>query len=199
VVERRRILTGDTVEPGDVVIGFASNGLHSNGYSLARAVLLKEGGFSLGDHVPELDDILGEVLLRPTRIYAPLVAALLRGYKVKKVIKAFSHVTGSGIAGNLARVLPEGVRAKVDPAKWPLPPIFDLIRKTGNVDPREMYRVFNMGVGFCAVVSRFFADSILEKAGRLEFPGFAIGEIVAGERGVEIAGVVADGKAKADV
>ena len=199
VVERKKILSGDTIEPGDAVIGIESSGLHSNGYSLARAVLLEEGGRRLEDWVPELDDILGEVLLRPTLIYAPLVAALLRGYKVKKVIKAFAHITGSGIPGNLARVLPEGVRARVDPAKWPKQPVFELIRAIGDVSPPEMYRVFNMGIGFCAVVSRFFADAILGKIRRTGFQGHLIGEIVKGERGVEIAGVELDGKAKADL
>jgi phosphoribosylformylglycinamidine cyclo-ligase len=191
VVERRKILTGDTVEPGDVVLGIASNGLHSNGYSLARAVL--------EDFIPELDDVLGEVLLCPTLIYAPLIAVLLRGYKVKKVIKAFAHVTGSGLPGNLARVLPDGLRAEIDPSTWPKPPIFDLIRKTGGVPDGEMYRVFNMGIGFCAVVSPFFADSILRKIERSGYRAFRIGGIVKGERGLDIKGVEHGAAAKSDV
>ncbi len=188
VVDRNRIITGETVEPGDVVIGVASNGLHSNGYSLARKALLQVRGLRLDGWVEDLDDYLGEILLRPTLIYAPLVGTLLRGYKVKKVIKAFAHVTGGGLPGNLVRVLPEGLRARLDPGTWSRPAVFDLIREAGEIEEAEMYRVFNMGVGFCAVVSPHFADSIVKKIRREGFGAWRIGGISEGKRGVEIEG-----------
>ncbi|MHC4601006.1 MAG: phosphoribosylformylglycinamidine cyclo-ligase [Planctomycetota bacterium] len=189
VVERKKILTGDTTEPGDVVLGVGSNGLHSNGYSLVRKVLLQVGKLRLNEWVEPLGEYLGEVLLRPTLIYARLVASLLRGYKIKKVIKAFANVTGGGIPGNLVRILPEGMRAIVDPAVWTPHPVFGLLQKLGHVETAEMYRVFNMGIGFCAVVSPHFADSILHKIEREGFKAYRLGKIVEGERGVELKGI----------
>ncbi|MHC5039271.1 MAG: phosphoribosylformylglycinamidine cyclo-ligase [Planctomycetota bacterium] len=189
VVERKKILTGDTIEPGDVVLGIGSNGLHSNGYSLARKVLLDAGGIQLNEWVELLDEYLGEVLLRPTLLYPRLIGTLLRGYKVKKVIKAFANITGGGIAGNLVRVLPEGMAAVIDPATWKPHPIFGLIQSKGDIGTGEMYRVFNMGIGFCAVVSPHFADSILKKVQKEGFGAFRIGSIQEGKRTVTLQGV----------
>jgi phosphoribosylformylglycinamidine cyclo-ligase len=188
-VDADRILTGETVEAGDVVLGIGSSGLHSNGYSLARKALLDAAGLRLDERVEALDDYLGEVLLRPTLIYARLVGTLLRGYKVKKVIKAFAHITGGGIPGNLVRVLPEGAQAAIDASSWPKPAIFGLIRDAGNVAPAEMFRVFNMGVGFIAIVSPHFADSILRKIVREGFDAWRIGSIQPGSRSVRLDGV----------
>jgi len=189
VVERSKLLSGDTVEPGDVVLGVASNGLHSNGYSLARKVLIDVAGIELNDHVEALGEYLGETLLRPTFIYAPLVESLLRGYKVKKVIKAFAHITGGGLPGNLVRVLPEGTRAVLDLSAWTPPPVFGLIREKGSVQAEEMFRVFNMGIGFTAVVSPHFAESIQKKIVKEGFGAHRIGEIEEGDRAVEIRGI----------
>ncbi|MHC4780465.1 MAG: phosphoribosylformylglycinamidine cyclo-ligase [Planctomycetota bacterium] len=189
VAERAKILTGDTVEAGDVVLGVGSNGLHSNGYSLARKALMDVGGLQLNEWVEDLDDYLGEVVLRPTLIYAKLVASLLRGYKVKKVVKAFANITGGGIPGNLVRVLPVGTRAILDPAAWAPHPIFGLIQKLGEVETTEMFKVFNMGIGFCAVVSPHFADSIQSKIEREGHIAYRLGEIVKGEKGVELSGI----------
>ncbi len=147
-VERSRIVDGATVAPGDLVVGIASSGLHSNGYSLARKALLDRhpldrsfealGGATLAD-----------ALLTPTRIYAKDVLALLERVRVK----SFAHVTGGGLPGNVPRNLPEGTRAVIEEGRWPRPPIFDLVEREGGVPRDEMYRTFNMGLGLVAVVS----------------------------------------------
>jgi phosphoribosylformylglycinamidine cyclo-ligase len=147
-VERSRIVDGRGVAPGDVVVGIASTGLHSNGYSLARKVLVER--FAL-DARPETlgGRTVGEVLLEPTRIYAKDVLALLEQVQVK----AFAHITGGGLPGNVPRTLPDGTRAVLDERRWPRPPVFDLIEREGQVPRDEMYRTFNMGLGLVAVVA----------------------------------------------
>ena len=147
-VERSRIVDGRGVVPGDLVIGVASTGLHSNGYSLARKALL--------DHHPlaQRFDALGgktlaDALLEPTRIYAKDVLALLE----KVPVKAFAHVTGGGLPGNVPRNMPDGTRAVLEEKRWPRPPIFDLVEKEGRVPRQEMYRTFNMGLGLVAIVA----------------------------------------------
>jgi phosphoribosylformylglycinamidine cyclo-ligase len=147
-VERSRIVDGKAVAPGDVVIGVASTGLHSNGYSLARKALMDRHPLdrrfdALGDRT------LGDALLEPTRIYAKDVLALLEAVPVK----AFSHVTGGGLPGNVPRTLPDGTRAVLEEKRWPRPSIFDLVEREGGVPRDEMYRTFNMGLGLVAVVS----------------------------------------------
>jgi len=147
-VERSRIVDGKAVTPGDAVLGIASSGLHSNGYSLARRALLDRRGLDWAP--PELAGrTLGDALLEPTRIYAKDVLALLEAVPVK----AFSHVTGGGLPGNVPRTLPDGVRAVLDERRWPRPPIFDLVAREGGVARDEMYRTFNMGLGLVAVLA----------------------------------------------
>ena len=147
-VERSRIVDGKRVVPGDVVIGVASSGLHSNGYSLARKALLDRHPLDA-----RLDALggrtLGDALLEPTRIYAQDVLALL----AKVPVKSFAHVTGGGLPGNVPRNLPDGTRAVVDERRWPRPAIFDLVEQEGQVPRDEMYRTFNMGLGLVAVVA----------------------------------------------
>lgn len=150
IVERSKILDGRAVAPGDAVIGVASTGLHSNGYSLARKVLLDDGGLSL-DAIPEgLDRPLVDALLEPTRIYVKAARALLDAVPVR----ALAHITGSGIPGNLPRVMPKGTRAVVDPKTWTRPAVFALIERLGRVPRDEMYATFNMGLGLMAIVPR---------------------------------------------
>jgi len=167
VVERKRIIDGSTVEAGDVAIALASDGLHSNGYGLARRVLLDKMGYSPDDCPPELEGTsVGAELLRPTRIYVKPVLDVLHQYSVKKVIKAMAHITGGGLPGNLPRVLPDGLTVRVQRDSWIVPPIFRLIAAKGPVDPIEMMRVFNMGVGFVMVVAPAFAQSIMSRLRR---------------------------------
>jgi len=182
VVERSALVTGAAISPGDAVIGIASSGLHSNGYSLARRVLLREGDAALSSRPPGLDGTLGEELLRPTLIYAPALVRLLASVPVH----GLAHVTGGGIPENLARILPEGVQVPVDPAAWPRPPIFDLIAAHGPVEEPEMYATFNMGVGMIAVVPSADASravAVLEGKGH---KAWQIGTADAGGGGVVI-------------
>jgi phosphoribosylformylglycinamidine cyclo-ligase len=157
VVEADRVLGPDRVRPGDVLVAMASSGLHSNGYSLVRHVLLSDSGagWSLDRQVPELGRTLGEELLEPTRIYAKDCLALIDAVEVH----AFSHVTGGGLDANLARVLPTGVVASVDRASWALPPVFSLVQQVGQVAPDELERTLNLGVGMVAVVAASDADA----------------------------------------
>ena len=183
VVERDRVVTGASIAPGDAVIGMASSGLHANGYSLARRVLLRGGGEALASRLAGFDHTLGDELLRPTAIYSPAILALLAEVEVK----GLSHVTGGGIPENLGRILPVGVGAAIDAAAWPRPPIFDLIAAEGPVDEAEMERTFNMGIGMIAVVAPTDAAATLALLERSGHRAFEIGRTVAGE-GVQIRG-----------
>jgi len=186
VVERSRIVDGDTIRPGHVLVGLASSGLHSNGFSLARKVLLEVGGLRL-DEVPEgLGSPLVEELLRPTRIYVRPVLDQLNYYRRKKVIGGISHVTKGGLAHSLARVLPEGVAARVKRGSWPVPPIFQLIRRLGAVEEEEMYRVFNMGIGMVLVVAPYYADALCHRLKRAGETPYIIGRVSRGTRSVVI-------------
>ena len=169
VVERGRLIDPSRVEVGDVAIALASNGLHSNGYGLARRALLGKGRYKVTDRPAELEGAsVGEELLRPTRIYVRSVLAALHPYKVKRVVKAMAHITGGGLGGNLPRVMPEGLTVRIKRDSWRTEAIFKLIAARGPVDTVEMSRVFNMGVGFVMVVSPSFAKPVmtrLRKAG----------------------------------
>jgi phosphoribosylformylglycinamidine cyclo-ligase len=180
VVERDKVVTGASIAAGDAVIGMASSGLHANGYSLARRVLLR-GGEALSSRPAGLDRTLGEELLHPTTIYSPAVLALLDEVGVK----GLSHVTGGGIPENLGRILPEGLGAEIDARAWPRPPIFDLIATEGPVEGAEMYRTFNMGIGMLAVVAPGDVAATLALLERKGLRAFEIGRIVAGP-GVQI-------------
>ncbi len=181
VVELKRATDPTRIEPGDVVLGLASSGVHSNGYTLVRKIIA-EKGLDLAATYPELesDRTLGELLLEPTRIYAKSIVALLRGYTVKKVVTGMAHITGGGLPGNLNRALPADVDALVDRSSWTVPPLFDFLRKHGDVAADEMDRVFNMGVGYCLVVRPTFADAVARKLEKSGETVFRMGEIVAG-------------------
>ncbi|MHB1419142.1 MAG: phosphoribosylformylglycinamidine cyclo-ligase [Bacillota bacterium] len=148
IVDRERIVNGSRIRRGDQVIGLASSGLHSNGYSLARRVLLEESGFGLDDFIPALQKKLGEEMLIPTRIYVKTVLEALEHFP----ILGMAHITGGGLVENLPRVLPKGVDALLQQGSWPVPEIFRLIQDKGSVGEEEMYRTFNMGIGLVMVV-----------------------------------------------
>ena len=183
VVERDQLIDGNRVRPGDVLIGLASTGLHSNGYSLARRVLLDEAKMSLDERAAELGDTLGEVLLRPTRIYVKTIRALVESGD----IRAIAHITGGGLTENIPRVLPEGCRAVITRGSWKQPPIFGLIQSRGRVDDDEMARVFNLGIGLVLVVPPDRADKLMRLAEGQGDQAFRIGVIAQGERGVTYA------------
>ena len=179
VVDRSKIIDGRTIAPGDVLIGLASTGLHSNGYSLARCVLFEQANLTVTSRVPELDRPLGDVLLTPTRIYAKQILTLIQEHSIKGI----AHITGGGITENLPRVLPPGVRAQVRRSAWDAPPIFGVIAELGAVARDEMYRVFNMGIGLILVVPPDAADAVMHHATASGDKGFRIGSIVSANDG----------------
>ncbi len=183
VAERSRIIDGRSVQPKDVIIGVASSGLHSNGYSLARKVFLKGRKPKLDKFDDRLGCTLGEELLRPTRLYAKPVLNILRRYRHKRPIRAMAHITGGGLVGNVPRVLPKGLDAVIRKGAWEIPPIFELLKKQGKVPEAEMYKVFNMGIGLAVVVSPHFANSIIHQFNQMGFPSWRIGEVVKGTNG----------------
>ena len=180
VTEKERILNPNSIVPGDVLIGLPSSGLHSNGYSLARKVLLDIGKMNLYKKVAELGRTLGEELLEPTRIYTKIVRPLFLKYRVKGA----AHITGGGIPGNLPRILPHGRRAWIARHSWPVPPIFDLIRRIGRIAQDEMDATFNNGLGMILVVGENDLDGVARSLKRMHEKFFLIGEIRNGNRGV---------------
>ncbi|TAL12943.1 MAG: phosphoribosylformylglycinamidine cyclo-ligase [Nitrospirae bacterium] len=183
VVERDRLIDGTRVRPGDALIGLASTGLHSNGYSLARRVLLDEAKMSLDKQVPELDGTLGEALLRPTRIYVNTVRALVASGDVR----AIAHITGGGLTENIPRVLPEGCRAVITRGAWKPPALFGLIQSRGRVEDAEMARVFNLGIGLVLVVPADQAEQVIRSAQDQGDRAFRIGAVEKGGPGVSYA------------
>lgn len=186
VVERDCVIDGRHIQIGDRVIGLASSGIHSNGYSLVRKVVFEAGQLAITDMVPELDKTVGEELLTPTRIYVKPVRQLVNHYPVKKrVIRGLANVTGGGLPDNLGRILPPGKRAFLSRTAWPTPPVFRWLQRLGNVADAEMCRVFNMGVGFAVVCAPSFAESIVRQLEKEGVAAWVLGEIRAGEPGVE--------------
>jgi phosphoribosylformylglycinamidine cyclo-ligase len=182
VVEKKKIIDGSKIKPGDKLIGLASSGLHSNGYSLVRKVLFEAAGYGVEDMLSELGGKpLGEVLLTPTRIYAKTVLALMKEFDVR----GMAHITGGGLPGNLPRILPAGCRAVVRRGTWRIPPIFTMIERLGRVSRREMDRTFNNGIGFVLVVGRAAADTVVARLRARRLRPAVIGEIVRGDRGLD--------------
>jgi phosphoribosylformylglycinamidine cyclo-ligase len=179
-VERDGIVDGSSIEPGDVLVGLLSSGLHSNGYSLVRKVFFEKMKMTPDTYVPELGGALGEELLRPTRIYVKGIRALLASVPVK----GMAHVTGGGIPGNLPRILPEGVRARVNLRAWQEPPVFGLVRDMGKVPEEDMRRTFNLGIGFIIAVKGEFLQKALECLEENGYYSCVLGTTEKGERGV---------------
>ena len=172
IVERKDIINGKKIKKGDVLIGFTSNGLHTNGYSLARKVLLEK--YSLGDIPAGFKKSIGIELLSIHKSYLPLIK------KIKRIaiVKGLSHVTGGGIIGNTKRILPRGLRLNIDFNSWQLPKIFKLIQETGNVSDEEMRSVFNLGIGMIAIVSKRQIDKILKVSNSFKEKAIVIGEVI---------------------
>ncbi|MBI5368888.1 MAG: phosphoribosylformylglycinamidine cyclo-ligase [Planctomycetes bacterium] len=183
VVERHRLLDGKTVAPGDVVLGVASSGLHSNGYSLVRK-LVAERKFKLGAQVAELGCTLGEELLRPTRIYVKAMRELTRSHHVRRMVKALAHITGGGLIENVPRVLPENVNVEIKLGSWEMPPVFPWLEREGNLDATEMRRVFNLGIGMVLILDPYFVDVALRRLAAAGERAFVIGEVRPGAREV---------------
>ncbi len=184
VVERKHLIDGSAIAPDDVLVGLASAGLHSNGYSLVRKIVFELAGLQVADRVEELDQTVADALLAPTRIYARPIRKVLNHYRVKSVVHGIAHITGGGLLENLSRIMPEGTRALVERDSWTVPPVFDWLKRLGDVEADEMDRVFNMGVGLVLVVSAFYADSIRQQLQRTGIESWTIGRVVEGDRGV---------------
>ena len=178
VVEEDKALHGDRVTAGDQLIGYASTGLHTNGYTLARKIVFESMKLGIGDRFPETEQSVGEVLLAVHRSYALALRPVLGD------VHALAHVTGGGIAGNLVRVLPPGVEALVDAGSWPWPPLFRVLMRAGQVSRDEMRRVFNLGVGMIAVVARQEVETTVRAAERAQVQAWLIGEVRAGSKPV---------------
>ncbi len=179
VVEESAALHGDRIRPGDVVIGYASNGLHTNGYTLARRIVADALKLDVHDPFPDTDQTVAQVLLAVHTSYAPVVSPVLDR------VHALAHITGGGIPGNLVRVLPDGCEALIDAGSWPWPPVFRVLMRAGKVSHREMRQVFNLGVGMIAVVARDDVDAVVAAAQRAKVPAWIIGEVRPGTTGVK--------------
>jgi phosphoribosylformylglycinamidine cyclo-ligase len=187
VVEKEKIVDGRRIKAGDALIGLASSGLHSNGYSLVRKVIFEAAGLSLQDRISDLSRPLGEELLTPTRIYVKSILSLLGKASLAGAIKGIAHITGGGITENLPRVFPSGCGALITRSSWEVPPIFGFLQHKGGITEDEMYRTFNMGLGMILVVSRDKVTKFLAKAKRLGERAFLIGEVIRGPRKVTYA------------
>jgi phosphoribosylformylglycinamidine cyclo-ligase len=175
VVDRDRVVDGSAIREGDEVLGVASSGLHSNGYSLARKVFLEKTGWKLDDGSEQLGEPLGEILLRPTRIYVKAVRAALG----TGAVRGMCHVTGGGLPGNIPRILPPGLGVELDPGAWRRPRVFEVAARIGEIEEDEMYRTFNMGIGFVFVASREGAASVLRALQESGETAFRIGRVCA--------------------
>jgi phosphoribosylformylglycinamidine cyclo-ligase len=180
VVDREKIITGKDVQIGDIILGLSSNGLHTNGYSLARKLLFEVAHYSPETYVNEIKNKVGNELMRTHRSYWPVLRKLIDG----QCVAALAHITGGGITENLPRVLPRGTAAAIELGSWPVLPIFEHLQQLGNVTQEEMLRTFNMGMGMLMVVpsAKFKkAQSVLERVGE---KAYTIGRIIKGERKV---------------
>jgi phosphoribosylformylglycinamidine cyclo-ligase len=177
IVEKDKIITGENIEAGDVMIGLPSSGIHSNGYSLVRKLLLEHLGLSLEDTLEGLETNLGDALIEPTKIYVKPVLSVLDKVSVKGMV----HVTGGGFIENIPRVLPEGLGGEVKLGSWPQLPIFKAIEKTGLVEERELYKTFNMGIGFIMIVKSDQASSLIETLKDAGQEAYEIGTITSGQ------------------
>jgi len=182
VVDRDRIIDGSSIRPGDIVIGLPSSGLHSNGFSMVRKIFFGMAKISTGDYIPELGCTLGEELLKPTRIYAGTVLELIENFEIKGI----AHITGGGFFENLPRVLPKGRDIIVRRGSWEVPPVFHLIQKTGDVDEREMFSTFNMGIGLVLITSPYEGDKLVSLLKTKGEKACIIGEVVDGNGEVKV-------------
>ncbi|MFE4713197.1 phosphoribosylformylglycinamidine cyclo-ligase [Paenibacillus sp. NPDC056722] len=184
IADKAKLVTGATIAPGDTVIGLASSGVHSNGFSLVRKLLLEEDGYALDETVDELGAPLVDVLLAPTKIYVKPLLSLLEQLPVK----GMAHITGGGFIENIPRVLPDGVNVEINYGSWPILPIFNLLQSKGNVTNRDMFTTFNMGVGLVLVVDAANGEQALELLKASGEEAYIIGTVTEGERIVTFTG-----------
>ncbi len=185
VVERKHVLTGSEIRPGDKVIGLASSGLHSNGYSLARKIALDRAGLHPESFVAELGRTVADEFLEPTRIYGRALKTVNRHYRVKRIVHGIAHITGGGLIDNPPRILPEGCAIRLRRGSWEVPRVFPWLQALGHVPDAEMFRVFNMGIGLVLIVADYYAEAIARYIStEVHIPAWDIGEVVEGDRAV---------------
>ncbi|MBM6616242.1 phosphoribosylformylglycinamidine cyclo-ligase [Bacillus suaedaesalsae] len=175
-VEKSKIITGETIKPGDCLIGLASNGLHSNGFSLVRKILLEKAGHALTDQIEGLDSTLGEELLKPTKIYVKPILHVLKTYN----IKGMAHITGGGFIENIPRMLPKGCGAEVDHGSWPIPNIFNVLGRESTLKQEEMFNIFNMGIGMVLAVAEEDLVNIIKELESQGEKAYIIGRVKSG-------------------
>lgn len=183
IVDRKKLITGETISEGDVILGIPSTGIHSNGYSLVRK-LAKENHWDLKKVYPTFDKSLGEVLLTPTRLYPKVVLPLLSHIDIKGMV----HITGGGFYENIPRILPEGTAVVIDGDSWPVLPIFPFLKKEGNIDAHEMYRTFNCGIGMLLILNQEDADKAMNILSEQGEKIYRIGYVTKGKKEVTITG-----------
>ena len=185
VVEKQELIDGSKIAPGDVAIGIASTGLHSNGFSLVRRVVFDMAGLGVDDYIEELETTVGQALLTPTRIYVRAVRKILALYRGQHVVRGISHITGGGLRENLGRILPANMRVEVQRDSWPVPPVFGWLQRLGAIADDEMERVFNMGLGLVLIVRPDEAAAIQRMLDDSGLASWRIGHALEGSGGVE--------------
>jgi len=178
IVDRKKIIDGRNIQEGNKIIGLTSSGLHSNGFSLVRKVLLENNKFQMNEKIVCFKNTLGEELLKPTRIYVRTILHLIKKYELLGI----AHITGGGLIENIPRILPEGLSVEIDSNSWQRPPVFSLIQTEGNIAELEMYRTFNMGIGMVLVVSDSIAEKIMEELNSLDCETYIIGQVIRGNK-----------------
>src|SRR5262245_27136582 len=182
VVEKNRMLDGKAIKRGDAVIGIVSSGLHTNGYSLGRKIFFEQMGLKPTERVPELNNTIGDELLKVHVSYGPLVQKLLKKFNVRttRVVKGLAHITGGGFIDNIPRVLPKNCHVVIRKNSWDMLPIFRPLEKNGGVDDQELYQVFNMGIGMVVIADAAKADGVLRFIKAQKHPAWIIGEVTKG-------------------
>jgi phosphoribosylformylglycinamidine cyclo-ligase len=175
IAERDKIIDGSDIKVGDQIIGIASSGLHSNGYSLVRKICFEEMGLAVEQYMDEFECTLGEELLKPTRIYSKSILNLIKNFKVSGLI----HITGGGFTDNIPRILPQGSRAIIHYESWKIPPIFEFLKNEGNISAKEMCRTFNLGIGMVVIVDEAILEDVMQQLTALGETPYHIGEITA--------------------
>ncbi len=182
MVDQDKIINGSAIKEGDICIGLQSSGLHTNGYTLARKVAFEIAGHKPDDHIDELGMTIAEALMKVHRCYAPVIHPLLEKFD----IHGMAHITGGGIPGNLKRILPDGLGAEIDKSSWEVLPIFEYLRKAGDIDPDDIYSAFNMGIGYILVVSPSDVDAIVNDLAGQSEKAYILGSITKGDKSVKL-------------
>jgi len=178
IVDKKKIIDGKNIQEGNRIIGLASSGLHSNGFSLVRKVLLENKKYQMSDKIGGLQNTLGEELLKPTKIYVKEILDLLKKFDILGI----AHITGGGLIENIPRILPEGLSVEIDASSWQRPPVFSLIQKDGNIAKQEMYRTFNMGIGMVLIVPESESEKMLVELESMNCESYIMGQVIKGNK-----------------